>query len=341
MLGLLKFVKVALRDLPRTLSGLTIGWIRSLVEILGRKHRVARRHARWRRRRIRPGDCGAPCQVVPADVYRRPDPLIYSQTYLMAQGLAVTWDNPDIELRLNGQPADSSKLAPDTDYEIVARIWNGSTEAPAVNMPVRFSFLDFGIGGVEVPIGHTQVDLPVKGAPGHPAFAHMLWHTPVIPGHYCLRVRLVWPDDANPHNNLGQENTDVRPLNSPHAQFRVPVRNAARRRRILRLEPDAYEIPPRPPCDSNRPARETALTEAEIEGHRREARARHNRAAFPVPPAWRVEVLPAQVELEPESQQVVTVAITAPDGFHGRQAFNVNAFEGATLVGGVTLYVRG
>ena len=38
------------------------------------------------------------CLFIPPKIYRRPDPLIYDQYYLMAQGLAVTWDNPDIQL---------------------------------------------------------------------------------------------------------------------------------------------------------------------------------------------------------------------------------------------------
>ncbi|MBV8895300.1 MAG: hypothetical protein JO051_02230, partial [Acidobacteriaceae bacterium] len=33
------------------------------------------------------------CQPIPKHIYRRPDPLIYSQQYLMSQGLAVTWNN--------------------------------------------------------------------------------------------------------------------------------------------------------------------------------------------------------------------------------------------------------
>ena len=33
--------------------------------------------------------------MIRPDVYRRADPMIYSQFYLMEQGLAVTWDNPD------------------------------------------------------------------------------------------------------------------------------------------------------------------------------------------------------------------------------------------------------
>ena len=43
------------------------------------------------------GEIGAPSIKIPSHTYRRPDPLIYSQTYLMSQGLSVTWDNPDIQ----------------------------------------------------------------------------------------------------------------------------------------------------------------------------------------------------------------------------------------------------
>jgi hypothetical protein len=37
----------------------------------------------------------------------------------------------------------------------------------------------------------------------------------------------------------------------------------------------------------------------------------------------------------------VTVEVKAPDGFEGRQAFNVNALAGDELVGGVTLIAEG
>jgi hypothetical protein len=76
--------------------------------------------------------------TVPPWAYRQPDPLIYSQQYLQAQGLAVTWHNPDIHLErasVPGVEVDSSKLDPDTEYIVVARIWNGSTTAAAVDMP--------------------------------------------------------------------------------------------------------------------------------------------------------------------------------------------------------------
>src|SRR5262245_7504474 len=86
-------------------------------------------------RRGRPLHCTPRCAVVPPSVYKRADPLIYSQQYLMEQGLAVTWDNPDIQLFENGVPVSSNTLKPNTKYEIDATIYNNSLDAPAVGMP--------------------------------------------------------------------------------------------------------------------------------------------------------------------------------------------------------------
>lgn len=148
---------------------------------------------------------------LPGAIYKRPDPLIYSQSFLMAQGLAVTWDNPDIWLTEPGgiSPVPSHELAPDHLYRVHALIHNGSTEAPVVRMPVDFSFWSFGIGGTSTPIGSTAITLSVKGAVGEPREAAIDWRTPVVPGHYCLQVRFSWPDDLQPANNLGQENVMV------------------------------------------------------------------------------------------------------------------------------------
>jgi hypothetical protein len=279
------------------------------------------------------------CLPIPDDVYRRPDPCIYSQSYLMSQGFAVTWNNPDIWLQRNQVTVPSTSLEPDTLYELVARVWNNSVEAPAVGLPVRFSYIDFGIGGAPTLIGVKSVDLPVKGANGHPAYARIPWKTPSTPGHYCIRVQLIWSDDANPLNNLGQENTDVKPLNSPHALFAVPVRNDGRAARTLRIEADFYERPAAVPCPEA-PARQPALSREEIAVNRRAALARHGREHSRVPADWRVEVQPGQLRLDPGEEGNIAVDITAPDGFAGRQAININAFDGDQLAGGVTVYVE-
>jgi hypothetical protein len=285
---------------------------------------------------------------IPSDVYKRPDPMIYSQSYLMAQGLSVTWDNPDIRLETvgpGGQPSGtvvpSHQLTADTDYFIIARIWNGSVEAPAINLPVEFSFLSFGIGMGSMLIGTDHVDLPAKGVAGCPAFAAAKWRTPATPGHYCLQVRLVWPDDAEPGNNVGQENTDVKALNSPHAAFTFPVRNDRATRRALRLDADFYRLGERPPCGERPRGVNPHLSTAEIAQQRRAARSAHGRGRFEVPAGWNVKLIPEQLQLAPGEEAMVTLDVEAPNNFLGRQAINVNAFAGEWMAGGVTFYVDG
>jgi hypothetical protein len=275
-------------------------------------------------------------QRVPPEIYRRPDPMIYSQEWLKSQSVAVTWDNPDVHIERDGKPVSSHDLEPATKYEIVARVWNGSEHAPAVGLPVRFKYAGFGIGIAGDTIGEQPVDLAVKGAPGCPAFARQPWTTPPDPGHYCLQVQLIWPDDANPANNVGQENTDVKPLNSPRASFVVPVRNDGPDRQPIRLQVDSYRLGAPAPCPSDR-----ARDEREREARRRRARARHTDGAHPVPDGWTVSLQPVELTLSPGEQADVKVVANAPEGFDGRQAFNVNALAGERLIGGVTLIADG
>jgi hypothetical protein len=222
-------------------------------------------------------------------------------------------------------------------------------------MPVRFSYLHFGIGAAEIPISQTVIDLPAKAAPGHPAKAQAIWKTPPGAGHYCLKVQLVWSDDANPDNNIGQENTNVGTASSP-AHFEFPVRNPDKESRRLRLRADAYVIPPLPPCpprakhDDEDPAKERDWPEEherrrrarkEEERRRRAAAARHALEGFPLPPGWSVEIIDAELQLEGGEERDVSVDVEPPAHFTGRQPININAFnERDELVGGVTLYVE-
>ncbi len=271
---------------------------------------------------------------VPPTIYKRPDPLIYSQGWLIAHGLGVTWDNPDIslfEVKPGGPaPAQAHALEPGRPHLIRARVWNGSFEAPAINLLVRFYYLTFGIGTVKTFIGEALVDLPVKGGAGLPSVAEIPWTTPAAGGHYCVQVELIWPDDADPGNNLGQTNLDVKKLNSPNASFAFQLRNDGVAAARMRLTTDAYRLSPLDPCEREKDPRRR---NQRLAGHLREAHA--------LPRGWRVEIGEEAGELpKPGEERPVAVKVVAPDGFDGELDINVNAFDGERLVGGVTLRVH-
>lgn len=287
---------------------------------------------------------------LPSTIYKRPDPLLYSQYFLMSKGLAVTWDNPDIWLTElpapdgSMAPVASNALMPNHSYRIHARIYNNSLEAPAVGMPVIFAFLTFGIGIVPTLIGVSIVDLPVKGAIGHPALTSCDWHTPVVAGHYCIQVGLFWPDDAEPGNNIGQENVDVKKTASP-ATFTFPVRNDSPHRRQFRLEADGYPPPTVPACPPDvrqapnaagalmTRARDPAAGVARLAAHRRES--------HPIPDGWTVVFSPgAEFVLAGGEQVDITATVNVPGPVPTPRPINVNAFADGDLAGGVTLYVH-
>jgi hypothetical protein len=284
------------------------------------------------------------------DAYIRPDPLIYAQYYLMARSLAVTWDNPDIELFDNGAPVSSASLLPSHDYEVRVRIWNGSYDAPALGVGVTLSFLSFGIATTSTPVGTTLVNLGAKGAPDCPAFAAFTWRTPPAAGHYCLQASLEWHDDANPDNNLGQENVNVGIASSP-ATFAFRLRNTASVRRRFVLEADTYAIPAQRACDDDYrrqfgEAEQFPSRLAESQAHWAWALREQPYGAFGLPGDWSVSFTPGEPVLDAGEMRDISVSIEPADpAFHGRRAFNVHGFalgaEGErTLVGGVTLVVE-
>jgi hypothetical protein len=298
---------------------LAYGWILALIDLIRRLRELLRKRAK--RPAGRAGKVSPYlCNPISEQAFRRPDPMIYSQAELMGLGLAVTWDNPDIVLQRNGADVPSSGLLPNTEYEVVARIWNRSTDAPVAALPVRFSFLSFGIGVESLPIGQTAVNLGVKGGPDHPAFARMRWRTPALAGHYCLQVLLEPVDDLNYVNNLGQENTQVGAAHSP-VDFAFQLRNSGPRADTFRLEVDAYAVPEQPRCSDRDPRT-------------------HDRADYLVPAGWSVTFDPTEPRLAPDAETTVHVKVTPPDSFHGRQPLNVNAFGVQGFAGGVTFFVE-
>jgi hypothetical protein len=342
----------------RGLSDFMRGIRRLLAQLFGRRSRPQRPRE----------DC---CLDLPPDVHRRPDPLLYSQPYLMAMGLAVTWDNPDIQLYEPnpaapdglGAAVASSGLTPNHDYKVQVRIWNGSYHAPAPGLPVHLSFLSFGASTISTPIAMTNVDLGVKGGAHHPAFAVFDWRTPST-GHYCLQARLDWLDDANPNNNLGQENVEVGVAHSP-ALFRMALRNQAAVTRRFVIEVDAYRLPELAGCDdpaadpaasqpsdtgagtaptgvavladgasADQPRGEPAnpsrrpITRLE-ESRRRWTWAKRTQGAgqFPLPDGLDVVIEPAELSLEPFAIDTIAIAVEPAAGLGPDPIpVNVNAF---------------
>ena len=286
--------------------------------------------------------------TLPAAIRKKPDPMIYSQYFLMAQGFAVTWENPDIWVTELPAPDGSMApvaphaLLPGHTYRVHARVHNNSLEAPAVGMPVVFGYLSFGAGTVSNVIGVTAVTLPVKGAVGHPATTFHDWKTPATPGHYCIQVLLIWGDDAEPGNNLGQHNVDVQAFASP-ATTTFTVRNNAPIRRLFRLESDFYQPPVAELCpvpQLPRPGLRGARTPRTRPGGAA-LLARHRRGTHPLPPGWTVAFAPgAEFVLGAGGAIDVTATITAPLPQPERRAVNIHALADGTLAGGVTVFVQ-
>lgn len=325
-----------LRGLLRLALGALFGWIIAFIEIWKRMCRG--------RNSTPPAQ---PCMTIPADVYKRPDPMIYDQYELLANGVAVTWDNPDIKLYRGDKEVAALDVVAGEHYRIVARCWNGSFDGAAVGLRVRFSYLSFGVATKSNEIGISKTDLGAKGTPSCPAFAEIEWDAPTEDGHYCLQAELLWEDDLNPGNNLGQKNLTVSHFQSP-ALFSFRLRNDVTWRRRFEMTADGYVIAPLDPCKSADPGafqRDRRLKRS-YAAQRREALAllamRQGRDKFPISDGWSVVILPSVVQLEPDEEISVTVKLTPPDGLpHPRKTINVNAFADGRLVGGVTLTGEG
>ena len=115
-----------LPSILRIILQLLVGWLPALV---GFFLTVIRRYVdylkRWRKHKWE-----VKCRTYPSDLWVRPDVYLYSQKWLMARGIAVTWDNPDIEIhrQSDGVLVDSHSLQADTNYDIVAKVHNRSPE---------------------------------------------------------------------------------------------------------------------------------------------------------------------------------------------------------------------
>ena len=154
------------------------------------------------------------CGEIPPNVKRKPDPCLYDQFYLQSLGYSVTWDNPDIWVTLpDGTPVNSYDLQPSTNYLVNAQIHDASFD-PALATQVRCLYRPWSFNSpdrvpVELNVDGTEKIVVLHIPPWSQRIAQFHWRTPGAPGHYCLQVECYHPDDKNPNNNLGQENTQV------------------------------------------------------------------------------------------------------------------------------------
>jgi hypothetical protein len=338
-------------DMLRALVHVLQALLRAIPELIELILRVVRLYCRRRK-----GGEGTPidCLPVPPEIYLRPDASLYSQGYLMSLGLAVTWDNPDIELvDASSSVVSSYDLQPATTYTVRATIHNRSNSAPAIAMPVHFTLFSFGVGGTTAQaIGSRVVNLPVRGAPGEPVAAEVTWTTPATAGHYCIQVDAICVDDANPLDNTGQENTVVqggRP--GERLDVRIPVRNRLQGARAFHAQVHSYTLPDRPilPIPAE-PATAAGEARAPQQETARERTARLNRIVaanaaqkHPAPAEWQPALSHRELALEENGVVELGFSVTIPSSASKglRQPFNVVVVETGTgrLLGGVTLIV--
>jgi hypothetical protein len=188
------------------------------------------------------------CPKIPPENARRPDPCLYSQSYLASQGIAVTWDNPDIRLTTpNGVPVPPGPLQADTDYVVIGTIHNASFDA-ATGVVVRSYFRAWGVDfddrtPTEVDANGDAAQRIVSIEPWGQRTASFSWHTPAAPGHFCVTIECFHPADKEPANNVGQENTDVVALAAnSSARVTIPFFNRRAREDEFWIDADAYAI---------------------------------------------------------------------------------------------------
>jgi hypothetical protein len=308
---------------------LFIGWLTALIQLLRslvslcRSRRGLSDDQKREQRRSK-----TRCVPIHDPAYVRPDPMIYDQYYLMANGFSVTWDNPDFAIFRGGVLVNAHDLQPDTDYDVVVRVWNRSTDCPVVMMPVHLSYLSFGVQTLSHPIATRPVDIGAKGTATNPGFVQFGWRTPPTKGHYCLQALLDPVADIEFGNNLGQHNTDVVSAHSP-ATFTFDLRNNTSDRKTYSFRVDAYALGPIGPCTDDQEALK-----------RRQAA---NRGDLPLPDGWVIDVSPANPAVNALQVIPIQVTVTPPLGFVGQQTVNVHTFmddNGAGRpVGGVTVTV--
>jgi hypothetical protein len=210
---------------------------------------------------------------------------------------------------------------------------------------VTVRWIEFGAGAqIRHPIATLVADVPVW--PGTANVA-TVWTTPATPGHYCIEVELAHPNDGNPANNRGWNNTQVKVA---HSLVETPVRifnhwlveptdageGAA--------PPAAPPVAPRAQPDPDRPGVPLNLVDIDVDSyvfHDAKGKNADPSGMFaPRAPAWPARVEPSLFHFrENETYRDVTLIVDAPDVPGATEVFNVTARQGDMPLGGVTIRV--
>lgn len=98
------------------------------------------------------------CCIAPDVPPELPDPWIFSQRERFSKGRSVSWDNPHITTNVSSP----SRL----DEFVTATVQNGSPDAAAAGVDVRFEYSRFGIGFQRDTFGMVRLNLNKSGLPG-------------------------------------------------------------------------------------------------------------------------------------------------------------------------------
>jgi hypothetical protein len=125
---------------------------------------------------------------------KRPDPAIYSQLQRLSQGLAASWESPDVQ----------------TNYwspwrfmdSIVVYVRNESTESSAVNTLVQAKWAAFGIGTPLNPLGDQVINLGI--APDQQTLLFPVNDSLRALGNdVSIQINISHPHDKDVANNTG------------------------------------------------------------------------------------------------------------------------------------------
>jgi hypothetical protein len=169
-------------------------------------------------------DC---CCITPADPPDRPDPAIYSQVELLANGVEPSWNSPDITTNF------WSPWRLMVESEVKVR--NLSATASAVNVHVHFYISTFGIGTARTLLLSRMLNL----APSQEALLKfplpqsVLADDPLIGTHVIIEHSA----DANTANNRGSQTIygAFTTVVGRSFQIEFPVRNPSAAAQLITL----------------------------------------------------------------------------------------------------------